>query len=304
MNREQKSFEEVLQDTLSGIGALLPENRAGWQVFCDTREGTAKERHPITITAAGREDTGYVIPVFNAEDVYDYYRSTKDEEAAIRYFADLFAKSRTPKNAEALQDLALLLCRDPLLFRRNVVGWFVRKDDPSAGERPRLIFGDLALIFFVSLERFGTPGAVSIRDATKSRMPFCPDAKTLAVWAADNRSDIDPMVIRDLSGEYQELSKGAAVYQISTMMGEHGSCAILYRSTQDFLRKHLGEEGILLPVGTDTCLAVKVPGPVRFRTVREAFLLHEEREGKIPESRKLSHSAFRYQGGSLIPAEE
>ncbi len=151
-------------------------------------------------------------------------RSTKDEEAAIRYFADLFAKAQAPKTNESIQDLALLLCRDPLLFRRNVVGWFVRKDDPAAKDRPSLVFGDLALIFFVSLERFGTPGAVPIRDATKSRMPFCPDAEALAELAADNRSDIDPMVIRDLSEEYQRFAEGSAVYQISTMMGEHGSC--------------------------------------------------------------------------------
>lgn len=303
MKREIKPFEEVLQDTLSGISAMLPRNKEGWQVLCDTRPGVKKDRHPVTIASAGRKEEGYVIPVFCAEDVYDYYRSTKDEEAAIRYFADLFAKAQAPKTNESIQDLALLLCRDPLLFRRNVVGWFVRKDDPAAKDRPSLVFGDLALIFFVSLERFGTPGAVPIRDATKSRMPFCPDAEALAELAADNRSDIDPMVIRDLSEEYQRFAEGSTVYQISTMMGEHGCAAILYRSTQDFLQAHLGEEGVLLPVGTDTCLAVKVPGPVNFQTIKEEFLLNEEKAGKIPMNKRLSHTAYRLQDGVPVPAE-
>ena len=120
MKREIKPFEEVLQDTLSGI------NKEGWQVLCDTRPGVKKDRHPVTIASAGRKEEGYVIPVFCAEDVYDYYRSTKDEEAAIRYFADLFAKAQAPKTNESIQDLCSFeetssagLCEKMILRQRT-----------------------------------------------------------------------------------------------------------------------------------------------------------------------------------------
>ena len=301
MARELLSFEEVLQDTLSGLGALLPKNKAGWQILSDKREGLAGAHHPVTIVPAGSEDPGYRIPVFDGEDVYGYYRATKDEKAAIQYFADLYQRALQQKSADDLQDLALLLCRDPLLFRRNTVAWLVRADDPAAKDRPKILFGDLALIVFVSLERFGVEGAVPIKESTKVRMPFCKEAKDLYPQAMDNRSDIDPMVIRDLSEEYAPLLGGGKIYQVTTMTGAHGASAILYASTRAFLEKHLGERYLVLPVGTDTCLALTAPGPVSVPALAEKICREEEIRGKIPPEKRLTHTAYCWEGDTLQP---
>lgn len=296
-----KTFDEVMQEALSGLSEKLPKGGSGWQVLCDKREGWQGIRHPITIAQAGRKEEGYVVPVFDAEDVYDYYKETRDLDAALNYFADLYNKAVSPKTQSALQDLALLLCRDPLLLRRNLVGWFVRNEKDKTAGRLHRDFGSLSLIYFISLERFGVQGAVPITDATMSRIPFLPDEKALPRIAADNREDIDPMIIRDLSKEYQDVASGIRVFQVTTLFGERGSGAILYRGAQDFLKRELGEHYYVLPVSSSACLALTVPVPVSFSSIRQKLVETEIREGHIPAEKRLTDDAFSMESGFPVP---
>ncbi len=296
--RELKSYREVENYTIADIGNHIKDSK-DYQIVSATVKGIEKDRHPIYITEMKGKQDQYTIPVMYVEDIYDYYQETKSLDGAVKYFAARFDDAKKVKSQQDLQDLAMLLCRDPLLYRRNVVAFFVRQDDPSLAQRDHINMGDLSLVYFISMERFGASGAVPVNENTKRVMPFAKSPEELLPMAIENREDIDPMVIRDYSKDYQHLAAGITVYQVTTKEKAHGSISILYKQTQDFLSEKMGEGYYVIPISTEYCLAVKLPAIADISQIAEKLCLEEEKNGGIPDAKKLTHSVYRVENGLI-----